>query len=303
MVGRDKASPAQTRARRERTSSKKNTERRTSNSQMRPIALTIAGSDSSAGAGVQADLKTFSALGVYGFTAVTCVVAEIPGKVSRIEQVSAELVREQITVLFQNFPIVAAKTGLLYTAEIVQIVAGVLARFLTNRAGRFPLVIDPVIIATSGDQLLEPGAIELYESRLFPLATLITPNLDEAAKLLGQKIQDRQSMEKAARALARKYRTSILLKGGHLVASRAIDLMFAGGKITEFAASFVGETATHGTGCTYSAAITAGLASGLSLEKAIGRAKKFVTASIKQHFRWTSSAGKNLDALNHSPKL
>jgi hydroxymethylpyrimidine/phosphomethylpyrimidine kinase len=278
-------------------------DRRSQSAATAPVALTIAGSDSSAGAGVQADLKTFSSLGVYGLTAVTCVVAEIPGKISRIEPVSADLVREQIAVLCRNFPIAAAKTGLLYAAEIVETVVRALADVLANSAKRFPLVIDPVITATSGDRLLEPSAIELYESRLFPLATLITPNVDEAAKLLGQKIQDRQSMEKAARALARKYGVSILLKGGHVAGSSAIDLLFASGKITEFAAPFVRGVATHGTGCTYSAAITAGLASGLSLEKAIGRAKKFVTASIAQHFRWTSSSGKNLDTLKHTLKL
>jgi hydroxymethylpyrimidine/phosphomethylpyrimidine kinase len=265
-----------------------------------PVALTIAGSDSSAGAGVQADLKTFSAIGVYGLTAVTCVVAELPGKISRIEPVSTDLVREQITLLCKNFPIAAAKTGLLYTAEIVETVACTIADLLANSARRFPLVIDPVITATSGDRLLESSAIELYESKLFPLATLITPNVDEAAKLLGQKILGLQSMEKAARALAAKYRVSILLKGGHLAGNSAIDLLFAGGKTTEFAAPFVRGVATHGTGCTYSAAITASLASGLSLEKAIARAKKFVTASIAQHFRWTSSSSENLDALNHS---
>jgi hydroxymethylpyrimidine/phosphomethylpyrimidine kinase len=294
MVGRDG------RARRKRANLKTNAQR---SNYSPPVALTIAGSDSSAGAGVQADLKTFSSLGIYGLTAVTCVVAEIPGKVSRIEPVSAKLVREQITVLCRNFPIAAAKTGLLYTAEIVEAVVRALADVSANSAKRFPLVIDPVMTATSGDRLLEPSAIKVYESKLFPLATLIMPNVDEAGKLLGQKIQNRQSMEKAARALARKYRVSILLKGGHLAGNSAIDLLFAGGKISEFAAPFVGGVATHGTGCTYSAAITAGLASGLSLEKAIGRAKKFVTASIAQHFRWTSSSGKNLDALKHTLKL
>jgi hydroxymethylpyrimidine/phosphomethylpyrimidine kinase len=275
-------------------------DRRSESAATVPVVLSIAGSDSSAGAGVQADLKTFSSLGVYGLTAVTCVVAEIPGQISRIEPVSTDLVSEQIAVLWRNFPIAAAKTGLLYTAEIVEAVARSIADLLANSATPFPLVIDPVITATSGDRLLEPGAIELYESKLFPLATLITPNVDEAAKLLGQKIDDRQSMEKAARALARKYRVSILLKGGHVAGSSAIDLLFADGKITEFAAPFVRGVATHGTGCTYSAAITASLASGLMLEKAIGRAKKFVTASIAQHFRWTSSSGEYLDALNHS---
>jgi hydroxymethylpyrimidine/phosphomethylpyrimidine kinase len=275
-------------------------DRRSESAATVPVVLSIAGSDSSAGAGVQADLKTFSSLGVYGLTAVTCVVAEIPGQISRIEPVSTDLVSEQIAVLWRNFPIAAAKTGLLYTAEIVEAVARSIADLLANSATPFPLVIDPVITATSGDRLLEPGAIELYESKLFPLATLITPNVDEAEKLLGQKIEDRQSMEKAARALARKYRVSILLKGGHVAGSSAIDLLFADGKITEFAAPFVRGVATHGTGCTYSAAITASLASGLMLEKAIGRAKKFVTASIAQHFRWTSSSGEYLDALNHS---
>jgi hydroxymethylpyrimidine/phosphomethylpyrimidine kinase len=261
-----------------------------------PVALTIAGSDSSAGAGVQADLKTFSALGVYGLTAVSCVVAEIPGKVSRIEPVSAALVREQINVLAQSFPIAAIKTGLLYSREIIKSVARAIVDF---RGDRIPLIVDPVMIATSGDRLLEPPAVEAYETELFPLAALITPNLDEAAWLLETKIKDRQSMGKAVRSLAKKYRVSVLLKGGHLTGSAAVDLLFAGNKLTEFSAPFVRGVATHGTGCTFSAAITAGLASGLSLEDAICRAKKFVTQSIRGRFRW-ASRGKTLDALNHS---
>jgi hydroxymethylpyrimidine/phosphomethylpyrimidine kinase len=261
-----------------------------------PVALTIAGSDSSAGAGVQADLKTFSALGVYGLTAVSCVVAEIPGKVSRIEPVSAALVREQINVLAETFPIAAIKTGLLYSREIIKAVARAIVDF---KRDRIPLIVDPVMIATSGDRLLEPPAVEAYETELFPLAALITPNLDEAAWLLETKIKDRQSMEKAVRELAKKYRVSVLLKGGHLTGSAAVDLLFAGNKLTEFSAPFVRGVATHGTGCTYSAAITAGLASGLSLEDAICRAKKFVTQSIRGRFRW-ASRGKTLDALNHS---
>ncbi len=263
-----------------------------------PVALTIAGSDSSAGAGVQADLKTFSALGVYGLTAVSCVVAEIPGKVSRIEPVSAALVREQINVLAETFPIAAMKTGLLYSREIIKAVARAIVDFKRNR---IPLIVDPVMIATSGDRLLEPPAVEAYGTELFPLAALITPNLDEAAWLLETKIKDRQSMEKAVRALAKKYRVSVLLKGGHLTGSAAVDLLFAGNKLTEFSAPFVRGVATHGTGCTYSAAITAGLASGLSLDDAICRAKKFVTQSIRSRFRWALRSGKALDALNHSP--
>ena len=300
MAGRDKASPARTRAGRKRATSKKNVQHPISNSKSPPVALTVAGSDSSAGAGVQADLKTFSALGVYGLTAVTCVVAETPGSVSRIEPVSPEIVREQITLLFRNFPIAAAKTGLLYAAEIVETVARAVLDLSTDAAKPLPLVIDPVIVATSGDQLLEPEAIELYEKELFPLAILLTPNLDEAEKLMGEPIRDLQTMRKAGHKMQKKYGVSILLKGGHLRRGNyAVDLLFAGDKISEFSAPFFRGVATHGTGCTYSAAITAGLACGLKLEDAIGRAKKFVAASIAQHFRWTSSSGKNVDALKH----
>lgn len=262
-----------------------------------PVALTIAGSDSSAGAGVQADLKTFNALGVYGLTAVSCVVAETPGKVSRIEPLSAEIVREQIEVLFRNFPIAAAKTGLLCSGEIISVVA----RVLVDLARKIPLVVDPVMVATSGDLLLRSDAVERYENELFPVATLITPNFDEAERLLGEKIEDRQSMQKAAKALAKKYRVSILLKGGHLAGNKAIDLLVHRGKMTEFSAPFIRGVATHGTGCTYSAAITAGFASGLSLEASIKRAKKFVTASIRRYFRWQSRDGGVIHALNHSP--
>jgi hydroxymethylpyrimidine/phosphomethylpyrimidine kinase len=265
-----------------------------------PVALSIAGSDSSAGAGIQADLKTFSALGVYGLTAVTCVVAEIPGKVSRVEPVNARIVREQIEVLVRNFPIGAIKTGLLCSAAIISAVAEAIGKTYRRRGRHIPLVIDPVMIATSGDRLLESPAIDAYKDQLFPLATLITPNLDEAGLLLETKIKTREAMEKAAKALANQYCVSILLKGGHLQGDDAIDLLFHKGKLRTFSAPFARGVATHGTGCTYSAAITAGLASGLSLEHAIQRSKKFVTQSIARHFTWSSKTGKVVEALRHS---
>src|SRR6266699_6974944 len=276
--------------------------RRSQSAATGPVALPIAGSDSSAGAGIQADLKTFSALGVYGVTAVTCVVAETPGKVSRIEPVSGEIVHEQIAILARNFPIAAAKTGLLYSVGIVETVARAIVDSVRKIDDRIPLVVDPVMVATSGDLLLCPDAIALYESELFPLATLLTPNLDEAGKLIGEPISDLEAMRKAGKKLQRKYRVPILLTGGHLAGGDAVDLLFADDNISEFSAPFVRGVATHGTGCTYSAAITAGLASGLSLDDAIGRAKKFVSAAIAQRFRWTSSSGRNLDALNHSAR-
>jgi hydroxymethylpyrimidine/phosphomethylpyrimidine kinase len=262
-----------------------------------PIALTIAGSDSSAGAGIQADLKTFSALGVYGVSAVTCIVAEIPGKVSRIEPVPVEIVREQIDVLAKHFPVAAIKTGLLYSAAIISAIA----RSIVDLGRKIPLVVDPVITATGGDPLLEPDAIETYQRGLFPIASLITPNLDEAGQLLGEKIENRESMERAGKELERKFKTAILLKGGHLRGDEAVDLLFAKGKVVEFAAPFVRDVATHGTGCTYSAAITAGLAGGMALPDSIARAKTFVNRCIANRLRWKSNTDGNIDALNHSP--
>src|SRR6266702_55194 len=264
-----------------------------------PVALTVAGSDCSAGAGVQADLKTFTALGVYGLTAVTCIVAEVPRNVSRIEPVTARMVREQVELLLNKFRVGAIKTGLLCSAGIVGAVAQTIQDGEKKTARSIPFVVDPVMIATSGDNLLEPEAVEAYKKKLFPLATLITPNLDEAALLLETTIIDRKQMESAARALAKKYRASILLKGGHLRGDNAIDLLFHRGELTEFSAPFVRGVETHGTGCTYSAAITAGLASGFSLEQAIKRSKKFVTESIALHLRWKRGSTE-IDALNHS---
>jgi hydroxymethylpyrimidine/phosphomethylpyrimidine kinase len=258
-----------------------------------PVALTIAGSDSSAGAGIQADLKTFSALGVYGLTAVTCVVAETPGRVSKIEPVSGALVREQIEVLLRSFPVAAIKTGLLFSAEIITQIAQALR---DHRS--IPLVIDPVMVATSGDALLQDDAIAGYERELFPSATLLTPNLNEAARLLGKPINDVAAMHEAGTILAEKYGAAVLLKGGHLAGDQAIDLLFLGGNVIEFSAPFSRGIATHGTGCAYSAAITAGLANGLSLEEAVRSAKEFVSAAIAQHHAWD-----RIHALNHSPRL
>jgi hydroxymethylpyrimidine/phosphomethylpyrimidine kinase len=270
---------------------KSNIKPRTSNT---PVALTIAGSDSSAGAGAQADLKTFTALGVYGLTAITCIVAETPGKVSRIQAADPEIVREQIELLLKNFPVTGMKTGLLCNAEIAAQVVRSLRKVKERR-----LVVDPVMIATSGDVLLAPEAIEIYERKLFPLATLITPNLDEAARLLGAPIRDLVAMHRAARTLAKKYGTAVLLKGGHLPGRRAIDVLSSGDCTKEYSAAFLPGVKTHGTGCTYSAAITAELAKGVELPRAIATAKKFVSSAIRSHFVW-KSGGRKIFALNPS---
>jgi hydroxymethylpyrimidine/phosphomethylpyrimidine kinase len=267
-----------------------------------PVALTIAGSDSSSGAGIQADLKTFSALGVYGLTAITCVVAETPGVVSKIEPVSAEMVREQIEVLLRSFPIAAIKTGLLFSRDIVAQVARILRAHGEKTKAPLRLVIDPVMVATSGDPLLHDDAVESYERDLFPLAALVTPNLGEAARLSGVAIRDLAAMRKTGAMLAKKYGVPVLLKGGHLPGDHAIDLLFVGDSAIEFSAPFSRKIATHGTGCTYSAAIAAGLANDLSLEESVRRAKKFVTAAIAEHYAWKTRDGPDLQALNHSPQ-
>ena len=259
-----------------------------------PVALTIAGSDSSAGAGAQADLKTFTALGVYGLTAITCIVAETPGKVSRIQPADPEIVSEQIELLLKSFPVAAIKTGLLCNAEIVAQVAWSL-----RKAKGCRLVVDPVMIATSGAVLLEPEAIQLYQRDLFPLATLITPNLGEATRLLGHPIRDLAAMHRAARTLATKYGTAVLLKGGHLRGPRAIDVLSSGAYTKEYSAAFLPGVKTHGTGCTYSAAIAAELAKGAELPCAIAAAKKIVSSAIHSHFVWKSGSGK-IFALNPS---
>ena len=255
------------------------------------VALTIAGSDSSAGAGLQADLKTFLTLGVYGLSAVTCVVAEVPGKVTRIAAVDPAMVREQTELLLASFPIGAIKTGLLFSTEIVEIVADILA----ERARKIPLVIDPVMVATSGDVLLQAAAVDAYRKRLFPRATLVTPNMAEAAALTGKPVRNLKEMRAAGAVLAQKFGTRFLIKGGHLGGKRAIDLLCGGAEVREFSAPFVGGVSTHGTGCTYSAAIAAHLALGDSLESAIARGKEFVSRAISEAFAW-----RDIQALDQS---
>ena len=230
---------------------------------------------------------------------MTCVVAETPGKVAKIEPVPVRTVRKQIELLGASFPISAIKTGLLCSAEIVSHVARALVELSDDVDRRISLVVDPVMIATSGTALLRADAIKLYENELFPLASLITPNLLEAGKLLRRTIDDFSGMRKAGKELEKKYGVPVLLKGGHLDSDRAIDLLFSDDNVIDFQESFTRDVSTHGTGCTLSAAITAGLAAGLRLEDAIARAKKFVSSAIALHFRWTSESGVDIDALNH----
>ena len=258
--------------------------------------MTIAGSDNSAGAGAQADLKTMSALGVYGVTAITCVVAEIPGKVSAIQAMEPEIVAEQVRLLFEAYPIAAMKTGMLYSREIMERVVGEL-RALPSRP---LLVVDPVMVATSGDSLLKGDAVSYYKEALFPLATLVTPNLDEVRVLIGRAIHSVDEMRTAGLELVRRYGCAFLMKGGHLREPVARDLLVqADGTVTEFSAPFIPGVSTHGTGCTYSAAVAAGLGLGLGLVDAVAAAKAFVSKAISNFLRWERPDGGTTDALHH----
>jgi hydroxymethylpyrimidine/phosphomethylpyrimidine kinase len=250
---------------------------------MKPVVLTIAGSDSSCGAGAQADLKTFSSLGCHGLTAITCIVAETPGKVRSIQSVKPEIVRDQLEVLLAAYPVAAIKTGMLFSTPIIRVVAGVLSSIKKLP----PLVVDPVMVASSGDSLLKGDALTAYEKHLFPLATLITPNLDELGILTGFHPTSLNEMRTAGKRLAAATGSAILLKGGHLKGSTATDILLTSDwEEREYSAPFIKRVETHGTGCTYSAAIAAGLAKGLPLPKAVAGAKKFITRAIRDSLRW-----------------
>jgi hydroxymethylpyrimidine/phosphomethylpyrimidine kinase len=239
------------------------------------VALTVAGSDSGGGGGVQADLKTLHALGVFGTSAITCLTAQNPLCVSRVEAASPRIVAEQMERVLEAFPVSAAKTGMLYDAGIIETVGRVFRRHKFRN-----LVVDPVMVATSGARLLKTDAVEALTSRLLPLALVVTPNRAEAEVLWGQPIRTRADQRAAAEALAQRFGVAFLVKGGHLLG--AVDVLSGG---HEFAASRVVGIKTHGTGCVLSAAITASLALGCSLRESVTRAKRFVTRAIRDSVR------------------
>jgi hydroxymethylpyrimidine/phosphomethylpyrimidine kinase len=249
-----------------------------------PVALTIAGSDSGGGAGVQADLKTFAALGVHGTSAIACLTAQNPRRVLGVEAASPKILRQQIEAVFEELHPAAVKTGMLFSAENIRVVA----EFFGARAARprVPLIVDPVLISTSGARLLERAAVGVLMDKLLPLATLITPNLDETKILIGGKPASVEEMRGAAREIHARFGCAALVKGGHLRGGRdAADIFFDGKTELLLAAPFVKGVSTHGTGCTYSAAICAALALGKNLPQAVQVGKKFVTAAISGSYR------------------
>ena len=241
---------------------------------MLAIALTIAGSDPSGGAGLQADLKTFHQFGVYGEAVVTLVTVQNTDTVSRVEIMAADLVREQISAVLSDMPPHAAKTGALGSAAVVEAVAEMSQHFL------FPLVVDPVMISKHGSRLISIEAEESLKKKLLPHCLLVTPNIPEAETLSGLSIRGESDMEEAAKRIAALGARAVLIKGGHMEGV-PVDLLYSETGVQRYAGERVASRHTHGTGCTYSAAITAGLAQSLSLEGAVARAKRFVQAAIE----------------------
>lgn len=247
-----------------------------------PIALTIAGSDSGGGAGIQADLKVFAALGVHGTSVVTCVTAQNPKHVRNIEAVSGGMVRDQLAAVFDELPPKAAKTGMLYSREIIRVVMEFWGRLGRRQP---PLIVDPVLASTSGVSLLPDDHFESLKE-LLSLADLATPNLIETRRLLGREISDVEEMRQAARDIHRQFGCAALIKGGHLeFGKEAADVFYDGKNELLLTAPFVRNIRTHGTGCAYSAAITGYLASGWNMPDAVAGAKNFITPAIAHSLR------------------
>lgn len=242
-----------------------------------PRAMTIAGSDSGGGAGIQADLKTFAALGVFGTSAITALTAQNTCAVTAVVELAPEFVAAQIDAVVTDIGIDAAKTGMLANAAIIEAVA---AKIREHRIDH--LVVDPVMIAKSGASLLRSDAVEALRRLLLPLALVVTPNLPEASALTGRDIRTEREMEEAGRAILALGPRSVVVKGGHLPdTDESVDLFFHGREFRRFGARRIATRHTHGTGCIFSAAIAAGLAQGLKPVEAVAQAKQFVTAAIE----------------------
>ncbi len=252
-------------------------------------ALTIAGSDSGGGAGIQADLKTFSAYRVFGMSVLTAVTAQNSVGVQGVENLPPEFVAKQLESVLSDFGTDAAKTGMLSTAGIIRAVARTLREYRVEK-----LVVDPVMIAKTGDALLEPAAREALIAEMLPLALVVTPNLHEASALAEMTVATRDDMEEAARRIAKLGQRNVLVKGGHLKGD-AVDILFNGREFTAFSAPRIDSANTHGTGCTFSAAIAAGLALGRPLPDAVRDAKAYVTRAIREGF----AVGRGVGALRH----
>ena len=255
-----------------------------------PRALTIAGSDSGGGAGIQADLKTFTCLGVYGMSAITALTAQNTQTVAGVSPVKPDFVTAQIDAVCEDIGVDAAKTGMLFDAPIIEAVASAVSRHKIDR-----LVVDPVMIAKSGDALLKPVAQSALKDLLLPRAYLVTPNVPEAEVLSGVKIESEAQLDEAANAILEAGPKYVLMKGGHLEGEEAVDILIGKDLRREFRSMRVNTKNTHGTGCTFSAAITAYLACDLEIVDAIAEAKIYLQRAIEQ----SMELGKGHGPLNH----
>ena len=259
-----------------------------------PTTLSIAGSDSGANAGIQADLLTFASNNVFGTTALTCVTAQNPDGVSAIQALPPENVAAQIRQIDSYYKPLAVKTGMLFSVEII----GVVCRELQRLSAEPRIVVDPVMVASSGATLLQPEAISLIRRQLLPLATLVTPNLDETAILADRKLENKADIEETAAGLSEQYQTAFLIKGGHLPGNDLFDtLALPGGFLRTYQHKRILEIDTHGSGCTLSSAITANLAKGHGIQKSVEKGLKYLRAGMTQSL---SIGGANF--INHFPR-
>lgn len=251
-----------------------------------PVALTIAGSDSGGGAGIQADLRAFGRFGAFGTSVITAVTAQNTVGVTDVHVLPASSVTAQLDAVLSDLPVRATKTGMLATAELVALVGQRAA------AGELPqLVVDPVLVSATGHRLLEEDAVEVYLDRLLPHAAIITPNLAEASVLVGRDLHDREQIRTAAHELAERTAATVVIKGGHVAGPMSVDLVVHDGREHELSADRVDTPNTHGTGCTFAAATAAGLAAGASPLEALTAAKRYVTAAIAGAAGWRLGSG------------
>ena len=237
-------------------------------------ALTIAGSDCSGGAGIQADLKTMLANGVYGMSAITALTAQNTTGVAAIMNVTPEFLGQQLDCIFTDIFPDAVKIGMVSDKDLIRMIAQKLRQYQPKH-----VVVDPVMVATSGARLIADDAVEVLQQELFPLATVLTPNIPEAEVLLGENIASKEGMEKAAEEIGRQYGCGVLCKGGHSI-NDANDLLYQDGKVTWFAGKRINNPNTHGTGCTLSSAIAANLAKGCELAEAVRLAKEYISGAL-----------------------
>ena len=258
-----------------------------------PRAMTIAGSDSGGGAGIQADLKTFAALGVYGTSVLTAITAQNTQHVTAVSELPIDLIEAQIDAVLSDIGTDAVKTGMLSSSAIIEAVAGNL-----KEHGLTELVVDPVMVAKGGDRLLQEEAVEALRTTLIPLAKVVTPNRHEAEVLVGREIEDLDGARDAAKEIVAMGAGAVVVKGGHLDGP-ATDILFDGKEFRAFTAQRIATTSTHGTGCTFASATAAGLAKGMSVRESVGAAKKYVTEAIRSAF----PVGRGHGPLNHFHEL